>query len=178
MRNSGIFLILAFDLKQICLFIVFLSIQRLQTNDGCNLSRKAVCVLVHFRVSLWKHQIVWVRYARMFEHTSVCIVCMCKNVDYIYSYLDVCRFVCTLHILCVQWIVWVGLCVCVATPGSHLREWSAAACLSLAEAPKGRRIRERENERVQHRRERGHAARPPGYLLQPIKGWFTEHLHA
>lgn len=111
MRNSGIFLILAFDLKQICLFIVFLSIQRLQTNDGCNLSRKAVCVLVHFSVSLWKHQIVWVRYARMFEHTSVCIVCMCKNVDYIYSYLDVCRFVCTLHILCVQWIVWVGLCV-------------------------------------------------------------------
>lgn len=112
MRNSGIFLILAFDLKQICLFIVFLSIQRLQTNDSCNLSRKAVCVLVHFSVSLWKHQIVWVRYARMFEHTSVCIVCMCKNVDYIYSYLDVCRFVCTLHILCVQWIVWVGLCVC------------------------------------------------------------------
>lgn len=60
--------------------------------------------------------------------------------------------------------------VCVATPGSHLREWSAAACLSLAEAPEGRRIRERKNERAQRGRERGHAVRPPGYLLQPIKG--------
>lgn len=47
------------------------------------------------------------RYARTLEHTSVCIVCMCKNVDCICSYLDVCRFVCTLHILCVQWIVCV-----------------------------------------------------------------------
>lgn len=72
--------------------------------------------------------------------------------------------------MCILYTICVCVCVCVATPGSHLREWSAAACLSLAEAPEGRRIRERENERAERGRERGHAARPPGYLLQPIKG--------
>lgn len=103
-------------------------------------------------------------------NTHLCVLFACARMLITFTPIWMFAALCVHCIFCVYNGLCEWACVCVATPGSHLREWSAAACLSLAEAPKGRRIRERENERVQHRREQGHAARPPGYLLQPIKG--------
>ncbi len=80
----------------------------------------------------------------MLEHTSVCMFACARM---LITFSPIWMFT----VLCVYCILYVCarvcVCVCVATSGSHLREWSAAACLSLAEAPEGRRIRERERAR-------------------------------
>lgn len=68
----------------------------------------------------------------MLEHTSVCMFA-CGRMLITFSPVQlftVCVY--TVYYMCVH--DWVCVCVRVVPPGSHLREWSAAARLSLPEA--------------------------------------------
>lgn len=79
----------------------------------------------------------------MLEHTSVCMFACARMLITFGCLLFVC--VCTVYYMC------VCARVCVVPPGSHLREWSAAARLSLAEAPRVDAL-ERERTRARPRR--------------------------